>query len=347
MKAPLNHTGATEGGISDTLGAIKRAFVEFLTLPTLVIIGFLLLYTTINQMRPVEIIETIHDHTLRARRQQLSLVRRTRRASLYSSGAASSLPVTTTRHGYVTFIDLDKIAVAIKKANNGAEVVLRVSVGSYVAFKDVIADIKSRTTGEAAALAEVVCDAVRLERQRDIDYDPAFGIEQLATIAWTTISTSKSDPEPGLLTIRSLRDLLARWSNAENKQSDEQVVPVVYEDNTLAELMNAFESLAVVSSESMQHQNFAEVVRTFALMFDRLPPEQQRRAEDLILRILSALGDHVLTAELDAALSNLVSTLDAARSDTASAVRAARDELERSIGKLNSRSTRVPEQGSL
>lgn len=70
-----------------------------------------------------------------------------------------------------------------------------------------------------------------------------------------------------------------------------------------AQLMDGFETLAVVSSESMQHQSFIEVVRTFAIMLSRLPSDQQRRAEDLILRILSALGDHVLTAELDAALS--------------------------------------------
>lgn len=106
--------------------------------------------------------------------------------------------------------------------------------------------------------------------------------------------------------------------------------------------MDAFESLAVVSSESMQHQVFAEVISTLALMYARLPPEQQARTEDLILRILSALGDHVLTRELNSALSALSSTLaESGRSETASLVEKAQRQLGQSVGKLNSRSTRV------
>lgn len=75
---------------------------------------------------------------------------------------------------------------------------------------------------------------------------------------------------------------------------------------------------------------------------ERLPRERQQRAEDLILRILSALGDHVLTAELDAALAALIGKPKAAeRFETAAAVYAAQEQLQLSVGKLNSRSTRV------
>jgi hypothetical protein len=105
--------------------------------------------------------------------------------------------------------------------------------------------------------------------------------------------------------------------------------------------MNAFESLAVVSSESMQHQSFAEIISTFGVMFDRLSPDQQRRAEDLILRIISALGEFVLTADLDSALSTLVRALkQSARIHTAAAVQDAQDRLKLSVGKLHSRATR-------
>ena len=105
--------------------------------------------------------------------------------------------------------------------------------------------------------------------------------------------------------------------------------------------MEAFESLAIVASESMQHQNFAEVLHTFAVMFDRLPLDQQRRAEDIILRLLSALGEFVLTAELDSTLSALVGALNkSARISTAVAVQAAQERLQLSVGKLHSRATR-------
>ena len=84
-------------------------------------------------------------------------------------------------------------------------------------------------------------------------------------------------------------------------------MPVVYVVNVFAKLLQAFETLAVVASESMQPQTMTEFVRTFALMFERWPIDQHQRADDLIRRSLSALGEHVLTAELSEALSDLVS----------------------------------------
>jgi hypothetical protein len=109
--------------------------------------------------------------------------------------------------------------------------------------------------------------------------------------------------------------------------------------------METFETLAVVSSESMQHQNYVEVIHTMTMMFDRLPAAQQQRGEDLILRILPALGDHVLIARLDAALDYLADRLTAsARFETAAAVKIAHEQLQLSVGKLNSRATRVPNQ---
>lgn len=60
----------------------------------------LLLYTTINQMRPVEIIEMIHDNILSARERHLLFVRQTRNTP--SPQAGVSIPVRAEEHGYVT-----------------------------------------------------------------------------------------------------------------------------------------------------------------------------------------------------------------------------------------------------
>ena len=299
----------------------------------------LLLYTTINQIRPVEIIEAIHDYTLAARARQQVLLRKTRRTPCYNGPVRA--PIRAPRHGFVTRIDVHTLGAATEAARGEVEVVLWVSIGPYAAFQDVIAEVRAQTLAEAMSLGDAVRGAIRFERQRDLGVDPAYGIEQLEMIAWTSFSTSKSNPAPGLLTIRALRDVLARWSNRDEGASDERPVPVVYTDNAFARLMGAFESLAVVSSESLQHQNFTEVVHTFAVMFDRLPWDQQPRAEDLIRRILSSLGEHVLTAELNAARSASVATLTtSARFETATAVQVAQDRLGRSVGKLSSRSTR-------
>ena len=92
----------------------------------------------------------------------------------------------------------------------------------------------------------------------------------------------------------------------------------------------------------MQPRTAAEIIRTLAVMFHRLPIEQQRRSEDLVRRSLSALGEHVLTAELDAALAALTDTLEGAgRHETAQQVQSARDRLGVSVGKLGSRATRA------
>lgn len=119
-------------------------------------------------------------------------------------------------------------------------------------------------------------------------------------------------------------------------------MPLVCADDLFDHLLNAIEALGVVASESMQPQTAAEFMRTLTLIFDRLPSREQRQVGDLIGRSLSALGDHVLTAELDAALTDLVVLLDSVgRDETAGQVRAAQAALSTSAGKLGSRATRV------
>lgn len=168
----------------------------------------LLLYTTINQMRPVNIVEAIHDLILKARETQLHYISQTRSVSLYDGRV--KVPVKAETHGFVTHIHFEKIEKAIKEIET--EIVLLFSVGDFVAYQDVIAEVKAETNADADKIVQCVRAAVELERQRDISLDPAYGIQQLSMIAWTSISTAKSNPAPGLLTIFGLRDILSRWS---------------------------------------------------------------------------------------------------------------------------------------
>ena len=301
----------------------------------------LLIYSTISQMRPTEILKTIHDHTLRARERQLTLIGRTRRSSRLPEQGA--IPVHARHDGFVLSIDLDAIAAGLRHVSAPVEIVFEVSIGSYVVYQDRIAEVRAERAGDVARVASCVERSTRLGRQRDLDNDPAYGIEQLATIAWRSISTSQQNPAPGIATINNLHDLLARWARAEDDETQEGRLPVVYPDNVMVRLFGAFESLAVVASESMQSQVYAEIVRTFALVFDRLPLPDQGRATDLLLRTIPGLGDHILTTDLDDALTSLTGALDRAGClDVATAFRTARTELAQSIGTLNSRSTRVP-----
>jgi hypothetical protein len=96
----------------------------------------------------------------------------------------------------------------------------------------------------------------------------------------------------------------------------------------------------------MQHQCCAEVLTTLSTMLGRLPMGARLRAEDAIRRTLSSLGDHVLTAPLDRALTRLRDALLAAgRGATAGELQRAHAAKATTIGVLNTRATRVPRDG--
>jgi uncharacterized membrane protein len=330
--------------VSPELNPIYGATLALLFAISALYVLLLLVYSAIEQMRPSAIIESIHDHTLQARLRQSDLLRRTRRQA--QNTAAPCHTVRATVDGFVTNIDLAPLAAALRAAP-GAEVVLH-PIGAYVAYGDPLAEIRGAPGDTSAAISEAVTRAVQLERERDLELDPAFGIEQIEAIAWTGVSTAKQDINPGLEAARNLRDMLSRWAVAGEHADDapaEAPLPVVYPDDVVDRLMRAIESLMVVTSESMQHQVYAAFMRGLAVTFDRLPPPLASRAEEIVLRSLAGLGDHVLSVELEEALSMMAEALQAAgRSSGAEAVRAARDELAESVGRLNSRGTRVPER---
>jgi uncharacterized membrane protein len=315
-----------------------------LTLVALVVV-VLLLYSTLNQMRPIRIAAAIHDLTLAARERQIPLLQRTLRAPAFER-APVSLPLHAESNGFVSHVKLDHIADRLAQARGRVEVVLLVSLGRYVTFDDVIAEIRAEDRAEGEQVAIATWNAVELERQRDFRFDPAFGVDQLATIGWTSISTSKSNPAPGAAAVRNLRDLLSRWSVATHDAPTEPPLPVVYPDTLLPDGIAALESLAVVSSESLQHQSCAEVLSGFAALLPKLPAEARLEAVAAVRRIIPSLGDHVLTGVLDGALRELEAALLAnGESRVASEVRRARDAMARDLGTLQARGTRGRSNG--
>ena len=296
-----------------------------------------LLYSTINQTRPAVIIEAVHDLALGARKRQHALLAGTQRAPAYAG--AVNRPVQTDEDGFVTRIDVPGIGAATQ--NRRIQVVFRVSIGSYVAHGDTIAHVAAETCEDADAMLGAIVDRVHIERQRNVRIDPAYAIAQLETIGWTSVSSAKHNPAAGLLVVQNLRDILARWATTpmDRAAPAETGFSAVYEDNTLEALMNAFASLAVVSSESRQHMVFSAILQALAQTFERLESTVRPRIEDLVLRMLPALVDHAPTRELDVALSHLCAVLQAASCGaTAAAVSAARSQLDRSIGTLPSQS---------
>ena len=186
-------------------------------------------------------------------------------------------------------------------------------------------------------------DHDRREPGRDIRVDPCYGIESLVNIAWTSISTSKQDAAPGRLVILTLRDLFGRFAALDGDLDPAaRGNPVVYNHDVNTAMWDALDSLAEVCAESMQSHNLAEVVRSLAAVCSRLDEADQRHVAEAAMRIVSGLGDHVLTKSLDSAMVELADVLEHHHHGEAKRVRVARDELASTIGVLNSRATRVP-----
>lgn len=308
---------------------------------TIVALYFLivLIYTTINEMRPPVIIESIFQNILKARKNEKILLSKTMRVSAFEGKINQQLKSET--YGYLANVKVNLIHNALKVAKEEAEIVYHISVGDYVAVHDIFAEVKTNSNEDCKMICDAVVRASDIQKQRKSENDPGDTIEQLEIIAWTSVSTAKSDPYPGLLAVRTLRNLLSIWED-EKVRKKEAPYPIVYNSHTKDLLFNSLETLAVVSSESLQHMVFTEVLKNFSQLFNRLNKDDEKRIEDIILRILSCMGDFVLTAPLENALENLANVLKRHdRFDTANHLLKAKDELKNSVGKLNSRATRT------
>lgn len=313
------------------------ASVAFLLTVVALYLLILLIYSTIDQMRPVAIIDNIRDHSLAARKTQRKLLSATRDRPRADQGSPARL--SAPESGFVTAIDVARLD-ELRGRCGAAEIVLLRCIGDYVSIGEDLLEVR----GEAAPdekIGKKLLSALRLERRRDLGTDPGFGIEQMANIAWTTVSTSKQNPEPGKLVCRALRDLVAYWYG-DGGEDIERAGPecrIVVRDRVPSDLIRALETLIVVASESMQHHVLAETYQALAIAADRLPADRRDELQGVVGRSISALGEHVLTAELDESIATLAEAMDR-RGYDASGLREARDKFAASWNELHSRATR-------
>ncbi|HTK13578.1 MAG TPA: DUF2254 family protein [Xanthobacteraceae bacterium] len=336
--------------VSDVHRPIFGALVAIILTSAALCIVVVLIYNTIDQMRPAEIVKEIHHYILRARQTQKSLLEQTRRKT--SGSLTSRSRICSSESGFLSKIDIGAIRTALlddeKTSHERLEIEMLAGIGAYIAYGDPLIDIHSMgppAHDRYKAIRDTAVRAITFDDGRDLNSDPSFGIEQLAIIGWTSVSTAKSNPMPGILVCQSLRDILARWA-ADGTVPEDAKSPVVYTDRVTQEAIEALESLAVVASESMQHQTLAEIMRTLSILLLTLPHDRVRRVEETILRSLSALGEHVLTHPLEASLQDVQQALrHIDRGESAEKVAQAVSQFRKSYGRLNSRATRVPQNG--
>ena len=316
---------------------------------TIVALGLIvvLIYNTIDQMRPAQIVRAIHRHILKARDREVAVLSVTRRLPRVEWPVVETL--SSIDAGHIVAIDVVGLGRRIAAAACGeVEVQLHVPIGQYLAFGDPMATLRApagTTIGAEARrqVATAVRDSVTFDDARDLRKDPSYGISQLKVIAWTSISTAKSNPAPALAVIQSLRDILARWSQGDGEIAGDPAALVVVGDAAPTETMEALEDIILVASESIQAQSLAAALRTVAILLPTAPLAWQASLADIARRALSSLGEHVLTSDLEHALAELAAALDATGfGGIGTRVRAATATLAQSLGVLSSRSTRVP-----
>ncbi|TWR26723.1 DUF2254 domain-containing protein [Mucilaginibacter achroorhodeus] len=299
----------------------------------------LLMYTTINQMRPAEIVNAIYYRIVAARERQLKTFSFTTSDVEFINESKSV--ILCEKGGYVTDIDTKLLAEFMKSNFPLSKVAFTICLGDYVAYGEELAQIINGENHENQ-IKKAVLNHIRFDIQRDLDNDAGYGISQIETIAWTSISTAHSNPAPGVLCVNLMHNILGVLADEGSLHKDQDCNFIVYTDNVFEELMSGFENLLVVSSESMQHQVFISVLHTLINMLRKLSPELQNRSEAVILLALSVMGDHAYTKSLQEILLKVSKELSLiGLTETAVKVENARKQLESSLGVLNSRSTRV------
>lgn len=281
--------------VDEPFNPVFSASLVFLFTVIALFLLIVLFYMTIHQMRPPVILGAIHDHTLAARAHQRALIARTQRQS--QSSAPFSYPVLSDHHGFVTDINLDELESAMKEHPGVDEIILFVSIGSFVAYQDCIAAVKTSQEGNFDDQIGTIRDAVTLERSRNLDSDPAYGVTQLEQIAWSVLSPSKSNLAPGLQAIYLLRDLLSRWAEEAKQPLDREKLPIIYNDDVISNLLHTFTSLAIIASETKQHQTMIAILETFLHLYDQLPDDWKDDANQAISEILSVIDQFVITAQ--------------------------------------------------
>lgn len=255
-----------------------------------------LIYGTIDQMRPATLIQSIVATAVAARQTQLPLLA----ASHPVDGTPSGIAVEAGQSGHVSRIDLSAIQGLLDR-HGDLRITIRPAIGDFVTNGDPLA-ILSRSDD---AIAKAVRGAILLTQKRDIADDAGYSLHHLHTIGWTAISTARSDPAVGSIAIQALRDLAVAWR--EHPPRAVTADRLAYDDRLPLQLIDTIESLMVASAESKQHQSMALLLDTLTAILPTMPVQQQRALADIMRTAATLAASHTPTRVLVQAMRNAAS----------------------------------------
>lgn len=294
--------------------------IASLVLSVLALIGLVVFgYLVLDQLRPPSVVERIVRHTILTRDKQQARLQRVRQVSVLGD-----LPGKTVRaecSGYLVHIDLGALGHAVASSRGAVEIEFWAGVGNHIVVGSELATVRAESASERERLADAVLEALRCGRERQLDREPAYGVHALSSIGWA--AATERDPEAAMVAVDGLHTLLAEWAQerapVDGPADNVDLLPVVYRDTTITEVLSSLASIAVGATQGGQHRTCAQVLNVFAMALPRLSPDRQRLAVEQVRRALPAATTHPFTAELERALTSLGDVLsDAGYPDFAS-----------------------------
>jgi uncharacterized membrane protein len=296
---------------TNTPPVVGAAIATLLTVAAMMLL-LVLVYVTIDQMRPANVLRQIHQQTLRARALQAELRSRTLREPRGQGRVTATYRADQT--GYVTGIDVNFLAKALERAPR-AEIQLHLTLGQAVSYGDVLATVRDDDEETARSLADEIRAAILLDRWRDIARDATTGVAEISNIAWTSGSTAKHSPQVARQGLDVLKDLAARRLDEDEEQSGEAGEPlnVVYPDTYLDEVLDSVFGVLVAAHESHQHLTAARVLDVYRGLLPQTAGDTRRRIlADLELgkELLEQIPRSFMLERTRAALERTVAQLD-------------------------------------
>jgi uncharacterized membrane protein len=277
------------------------------------VVLLLLIHGSIDQMRPQSVVRSIHELALRARERELVLLGHTR-SERHSDPGTQERGVRVLDTGYVTTVDVDQLAQVAAKAGRDVEVLVDGTLGTYLMFGEVAA----RLVGVGAdddSWDEEVRTAFGMDDVRDVEAESGYAIDQLENIAWSSASSAQQSPQTAIIAVRTLRDLVARWLVAgERDRSDRsqrpRELPIVYVDGAVPNILDALTTVVVASAESRQVATCADALKGFGDIARRLQKGKDRdEFAEALDSCLPAVIQHAEVPKLKKSLRDLQGVL--------------------------------------
>lgn len=242
------------------LGVMVSTLLSAIALFALVV----LIYGTIDQMRPATLVDAIVETAIAARRRQIPLLLASR-SSDPDDADDGKVIVPATRSGHLVRVDTAAL-LRVLADRPDLRIVIRPVIGDFVTVGEALAQV----SGDDDDVADRVSAALHLGDQRDVADDAGYSLHHLHTIGWTAISTARSDPAVGTIAIHALRDLSVAWRKPPTRA--DASARLVYDDRLSLHLIDTLESFMVASTESRQHQTFALLLDALTVLLADLPP---------------------------------------------------------------------------